>query len=155
MRLAMSLLLCLFSACHGESTIAPALELGAAVADGAARDAARLRPDLTPVCGGGDPACLAGALCQTAQGCCSCGPFARACISGWTCAVPAANDPRCPAAPPTPVTACTLPDGIACWYCTAGSPLVAECTSADGRSECQMVGLTRCWGTGGPTHGCD
>lgn len=131
-----------------DMTVAAARDLAA----GGAADQAVQR-DL-PLCGGGS-ACNAGEQCQSGAGCCSCGPFARACIPGWTCAQPAANDPRCPAAEPTYLGACALPDGVACWYCAGTAPRVASCVGAALWSECLATGAARCWGLAGPTRGCD
>lgn len=116
-------------------------------------DMAQAPMDLTPLCGA--PTCRSGDTCQTSQGCCSCGPFARACLPGWTCAVPAANDARCPAAEPPALGSCSLPDGVSCWYCAGASPHRAVCASANFWSECQKTGASRCWNLAGPTVSCD
>ncbi len=109
--------------------------------------------DLTPLCGA--MTCSAGEQCQTSQGCCSCGPFARACLPGWTCAVPTVNDTRCPAVEPNALGFCLLPDGVSCWYCAGSAPHRAMCASAAFWSECQATGAARCWSLAGPTVTCD
>lgn len=127
---------------------------GGAVDDGGSpADLAASRADLTPLCGGA--MCTMGETCETAAGCCSCGPFARACVAGWTCAMPSANKLGCPAQPPKPLESCTLAEGIACWYCTGGMPLRAVCAKSDFWSECQATGNAKCWAVAGPTRTCD
>lgn len=158
MRLASAPLCLLLASCAAAPAAPAAPDLTAAddlsaALDLAAAEDARTPADLTALCG--EPSCQPGAQCQTARGCCSCGPFARACLPGWTCAEPAGNDARCPKAPPAQLSACELPADVSCWYCAAGAPLLARCTAAMFWSECQQTGAARCWGRAGPTRGCD
>jgi len=94
--------------------------------------------------------CQGGDLCQSAEGCCSCGIFGGYCLpSIWTCAWPAENDTRCPPNEPVSGDACSVPSSVRCWYCGADGPRSAQC------GYCADPNKAACWTVAGRGGHCD